>query len=88
MYVTPTRAGELLDPVQVMAELGLLWGAGFETTAHTIAWTLALVSTHPDIEARLCSELKSLGLLAEPGGPPPTQLDWEHLAQVGACCLY
>lgn len=53
-----------------------------QTTAHTISWTLFLLATHPEAEARLCAELNSLGLLAKPGKPAPTALQWEHLAQV------
>jgi cytochrome P450 len=62
--------------------VGLFWAAGFETTAHTICWTLFLLATHPDAEAKLCAELATLGLLATPEKPVPNPLQWEHLAQV------
>ncbi|KAF6260940.1 cytochrome P450 [Scenedesmus sp. NREL 46B-D3] len=71
-----------LERLQVMTELGVLWGAGFETTAHTICWTLLLVASHPAVEARLLGELASLGLSAAPQQPQPAQLKWEHLAQL------
>jgi hypothetical protein len=57
--------------------------AGFETTAHTICWTLLLVASHPAVEARLLAELAGLGLAASPEHPRPGQMQWEHLAQVG-----
>jgi hypothetical protein len=54
-----------------------------QTTAHTICWTLFLLATHPEAEARLCAELDSLGLLATPDRPRPAAMQWEQLAQVG-----
>jgi cytochrome P450 len=58
-----------------------------QTTAHTICWTLFLLATHPEAEARLCAELDSLGLLASPGKPRPAALQWEHLSQVSHTAL-
>ncbi|WIA28825.1 hypothetical protein OEZ86_011354 [Tetradesmus obliquus] len=75
-------SGEPLERLQVMTELGVLWGAGFETTAHTICWTLLLVATHPAVEAALLAELAGLGLAASPEAPQPGQIKWEHLAQL------
>lgn len=74
--------GEPLDRHQIMAEIGIMWGAGFETTAHTICWTLFLLATHPEAEAALCAELDGLGLLASPDRPQPAPLQWEHLSQL------
>ena len=28
---------------------GIFWVAGYETTAHTIGWTLFLIATHPEV---------------------------------------
>jgi hypothetical protein len=56
--------------------------SGFETTAHTICWTLFLLATHPEAEQRLCEELDALGLLASPERPQPGALQWEHLSQL------
>lgn len=77
--------GVPLDRAQIMADIGIMWGAGFETTAHTICWALSLLSTHPEAEARLCAELDSLGLLVTPERPTPAPLQWEHLGQVCVC---
>eukprot|EP00775_Hariotina_reticulata_P003654 gene3654-3915_t len=77
-----TSEGGPLSRDQVGAELGLFWAAGFETTAHTICWTLFLLATHPDVEAKLCAELATLGLMATPDKPQPDPLQWEHLAQL------
>lgn len=40
--------------------------AGFETTAHSIAWTLFCLACHEAALERVCDELQSLGLLAIP----------------------
>jgi cytochrome P450 len=58
-----------------------------QTTAHTVCWTLFLLATHPEAEARLCAELDSLGLLASPNKPRPALLQWEHLSQVSHTAL-
>ncbi len=39
---------------------------GFETTAHSLSWTLALLAAHPEAEAVVVEELRSRGLLATP----------------------
>jgi cytochrome P450 len=36
---------------------------GFETTAHTLAFTLFSISTNPQAEAAVVSELRNLGLI-------------------------
>lgn len=59
-----------------------------QTTAHTICWTLFLLATHPEAEARLCAELDSLGLLASPDKPHPAPMQWEHLSQVSHTAIY
>ncbi|KAF8072732.1 Cyp3a9 [Scenedesmus sp. PABB004] len=74
--------GAPLEREQILAELGLFWGAAFETTAHTICWTLALVATTPGVEARVAAELGALGLLASPERPRPPPLAWEQLSQL------
>ena len=36
---------------------------GFETTAHTLAFTLFCIATHPHVEDKILAELQSLGLV-------------------------
>jgi hypothetical protein len=36
------------------AELGIVLGAGFETTSHAITWTLAALATHPSVQVSRC----------------------------------
>jgi cytochrome P450 len=62
--------------------VGIFWGAGFETTAHTICWTLFLLATHPEAEAKLLKELQGLGLAASPSNPKPRAMVWENLGSL------
>lgn len=74
--------GKPLERAQLLAELGLLFGAGFETTAHTICWALFCLVTNPAAEQKVLQELDSLGLLASPSNPEPRALVWEDLGKL------
>ena len=50
-------AGEGMDEKQTRDEVVTLMLAGHETSANALAWTLYLLSTHPDVEARLAESL-------------------------------
>ncbi len=58
-----------MSEAQLRDEVMTLFIAGHETTANALAWTLYLVSQHPDVEARLMSEIATLG------DKPPTMRD-------------
>jgi len=45
--------GEAMSEDQIIDEVLVLLLAGHETTANTLSWLLSLVSTHPDVLARL-----------------------------------
>lgn len=45
---------------QLRDEVMTLFLAGHETTANALAWTWYLLATHPDVEARLYDELRSV----------------------------
>ena len=47
----------LLTDRQVLNEVLNLFAAGYEVTAHSLAFTLYLVARHPDVETRLLAEL-------------------------------
>jgi hypothetical protein len=75
----------------------LMCCAGFETTGHTLAWTLYLLSQHPEVEAKVAAELAQHGLLATHANPNPTPVQWDDLAKLtylnavikvrmGMCC--
>jgi hypothetical protein len=80
--LSPNAPGKPLDRAQLRSELGLLFGAGFETTAHTIGWALFCLVTNPAAEEKVLQELDSLGLLASPSHPEPRTLVWEDLGKL------
>jgi cytochrome P450 len=55
-------------------EVVTLFLAGHETTSHALTWTFALLSTHPDVEARLVDELGAVL-----GDRDPTHADLDRL---------
>ena len=59
-----------MDERQLRDEVVTLMLAGHESSAVAIAWTLHLLATHPDIDARLADEL-----IAELGGAPARACD-------------
>jgi hypothetical protein len=56
--------------------------AGTDTTGHSLAWALYLVSQHPEVEAKVVAELAQHGLLATPGSPNPRPVQWDDLAKL------
>ena len=50
------ETGEGMEETQIRDEVVTLMMAGHETSAVALAWTLYLLSTHPEIEARLAEE--------------------------------
>lgn len=51
--------GSMLTDEELMAQTGLLFVAGHETTAFTLVWTLFLLSQHPQVCADLLDELSN-----------------------------
>lgn len=69
----PGARGTMTDR-QLRDELMTLFLAGHETTANAMAWTFYLLAQHPEVEARLQSELQSVL-----GGRLPTAADVPQL---------
>lgn len=62
----------LLTNQQIKNEVLNLFAAGYEVTAHTLAFTLYLISQHPDVEARVFDEIdRVLGQRAITQGVAP-----------------
>lgn len=59
---------------QIRDELNALFIAGFDSSALTMTWTLYLLATHPDIEARVVSEIAEVC-----GDRPPRVEDLRRL---------
>lgn len=62
--------GAVMDDRQIRDEVMTIFFAGHETTASTLAWALALLSTHPTIRRRLEAEYEQVL-----GGRTPTLAD-------------
>ena len=64
------ETGEPIGETQIRDEVVTLMLAGHETSANALAWTLYLLATHPEVEARLTEELD-----AHLSGAPATAAD-------------
>ena len=61
--------GERMSDKQLRDECVTIFAAGHETTAVSMAWTLHLLTQHPDVLARLQGEVKTV--LGDTRTPPP-----------------
>jgi cytochrome P450 len=52
--------GDGMPDEQLRDEVMTLLLAGHETTANTLTWALYLLARHPEVEARLCAELRAV----------------------------
>ncbi len=52
------ETGEAMTDVQLRDELGIMFGAGHETTANTLTWAWHLLTTHPAVLDRARDELR------------------------------
>ncbi len=67
---------------RMASEIGIFFLAGFETTGHSGAWLLYLVSQHPEVEAKICQEMDQHGLLVTAARPNPRQVTYDDLAKL------
>jgi cytochrome P450 len=54
------ETGQPMDDEQMSREIRMFIGAGHETTANTLTWTLYLLSQHPAVEAKLHVEVDNV----------------------------
>lgn len=80
--------GNPLDEQQIRDELMTFLLAGHETTANALAWTLLLLSRHPDARDRLVAEVDDVlsGRLA--AAADVTKLEWTSAVLSEAMRLY
>ncbi|GLC34196.1 hypothetical protein PLESTM_000168400 [Pleodorina starrii] len=76
---TDPNTGKALSGKALRAETATFWIAGFETTAHAIAWALMFIASDEQVEARIAAELDACGLLATPARPEPRPVAWGDL---------
>ena len=79
LILTGYLAERGLSDDQLKAEIGTMIMGGFETTAHTLAFTIFCIATNPAAEASVVAELQGLGLLATSSQPNPRQLQHTDL---------
>ncbi|KAF5834271.1 cytochrome P450, partial [Dunaliella salina] len=82
LNLTDPETGKKLTDRQLKAEVGILLIAGFETTAHSIAWTLMCLACHEEALKPVLQELDGLGLLASKKNPSPRAVDWSDLGKL------
>ena len=56
---------------QLRDEVMTLFLAGHETTANALAWTIYLLTQHPDVAQRLAAEVRPVGMRSRPREPAP-----------------
>ncbi|KAL4429336.1 hypothetical protein ABPG77_005110 [Micractinium sp. CCAP 211/92] len=66
------------DDDVLRANVAVYLVGGFETTSHTLAWTLYEVASNPSVQQRIEAELATAGLL----GPTARPLEFADLAQL------
>ncbi|GAB4817703.1 hypothetical protein N2152v2_004749 [Parachlorella kessleri] len=61
--------GQLLSEDELAPNIATFLVAGFESTAHSVAWALYDLARHPEAQAKLAAELGAGGLLWNQGQP-------------------
>ena len=54
------ETGERMNDAQVRDEVATIFGAGHDTTAHTLTWAWYLLAQHPSVQAELEAELDTI----------------------------
>jgi cytochrome P450 len=72
------HAGEFLRENQLQAEIGTFIMAGYETTAHTLSFTIYNIALHPHVQKSIYNELRSTGFL-QGSGDTSKELRYEDL---------
>lgn len=73
--------GEPLSHEELAANIATFLVAAFESTGHSVAWTLYDLARHPEVQDKLAAELAGAGLLWE-RGTPGRDLEYADLAQL------
>src|SRR5215472_355634 len=80
--------GAALTDAEIADEVATFMLAGHETTANTLAWTLALLSAYPEARERLEEELESVLGGRHPAAADVAQLPWARAVVAEALRLY
>ena len=74
LLLSTDEAGDAFSDTEVRDQLVTFFVAGHETTSNALTWTWALLSQHPEVEARLHAEVDQVL-----GGRPPALADLPRL---------
>ena len=74
LHARDPQTGEGMSDTQLRDEIVTIFSAGHETTANALSWTWYLLARHPDVEAKLHDELRTVL-----GGRTPTAADLPSL---------
>jgi fatty acid synthase len=74
------KTGQPLPDERLLPHIGMIYFAGTDTTAHTMAFALFFIAQHPEVEGKICAELEAHGLLASPDTPTPRSVAFEDLS--------
>ena len=88
LSILDPETGAPLSTARLAGEVVTLLEAGFETTGHTAAYTLALLARHPGEQAKVVAELASAGLVwrgERRPGRPLVHSDLAALPRLAAC---
>jgi len=71
---------------QLRDEVMTLFLAGHETTANALAWTIYLLTQHPDVAQRLAAEVRPVGMRSRLREPAPAMEMDKGPSSVGQAC--
>ncbi|KAL3157252.1 hypothetical protein ABBQ38_001486 [Trebouxia sp. C0009 RCD-2024] len=76
------KDGTPLPMPTLAANAGVFFAAGYETTAHAIAWALFELAADPSLQDRVRQELTAAGLAPSSGHPSLRHLDFSDLSKL------
>ncbi|HYB10494.1 MAG TPA: cytochrome P450 [Alphaproteobacteria bacterium] len=82
------ETGEVMDDRELRDQLATIFTAGHETTANALTWTWYLLSAHPEIEAKLHSELTAVLGARPPENDDIAQLRYTRMVIEESMRLY
>ncbi|BDA51402.1 probable cytochrome P450 4V2 [Coccomyxa sp. Obi] len=83
LKVVDPQTGSQLSDAQLTAEIGTFLMGGFETTAHTLSFTVFCIANNLEVQDRITAELTSLGLLRGHDGKSESRgLQYEDLPKL------
>jgi len=80
--------GEPMSDEQLRNELGIMIGAGQETTSNAVTWTFAMLARHPEVEQRLLEEIESVLGNRAPSMPDVPNLTYTRMVLDETMRLY